>query len=60
MHTLLTEPPGAVCQRCRAAVPYRTAKLVLAFGMCCLDCLPVVTGPGHHVTPRPATAGIRK
>ena len=50
--TLVPEPPGTVCQRCKATVPHRAAKLVLAFGMCCLECLPLVvparSGPADH------------
>jgi hypothetical protein len=50
------EVPGAVCRCCGCEVPYIRAKLVLAYGMCCLDCLPDVVGVHHEPGPAgPAT-----
>lgn len=49
--TLVPELAGTVCQRCKATVPHRAARTVLAFGMCCLECLPLVvpeSGPADH------------
>ncbi len=41
----LPRAPDTMCQSCHGKVPHTRAKMVLAFGMCCLACLPDVIGP---------------
>lgn len=43
----LTGPTGTTCKRCKRTVPHRAAKLVLAFGMCCLERRPEIV-PGFQ------------